>query len=305
LLKQALAGPLARQFDRPVQWFYDPMAAPCFLGKLEESVIVYDCMDQLSQFKFAPPEIRQREHQLLAAADVVFVGGRKLHHEKSRSNPNAHFYGCGVEFKHFSKARSPETVVPFDLDFIHRPILGYFGVIDERLDYQLIEKLAESDPQWSIVMIGPVAKVDPNALPNYVNLYWVGGRPYAQLPAYSKAFNACLMPFALNEATEFINPTKALEYMATGKPIISSAVNDVISNFSDVIKVARTHQEFIELCRVAISSPGEFNIERGLKLAEESGWEAIVAKLENHIRDIFRRHVPEHHLEPQAISSMG
>ncbi len=303
LLREALDGPLKGQFERPVHWFYDPMAAPFCINGLEAAAIVYDCMDELSQFKFAPPEIAVRERFLLNAADVVFVGGRKLHQSKSRFHSNTHFYGCGVEVDHFRRARAAETVVPYDLDFIHRPILGYFGVIDERLDYELIDKLAQEDPQWSIVMIGPVAKVDPNALPSRVNIYWLGQRDYAQLPAYCKAFSACLMPFALNEATEFINPTKALEYMASGKAVISSAVPDVVSNFGEIIKIARSREEFIQLCRLAVESPGHFNIERGLSLAEQNGWEAIVARLENHIRDVFRqrlvgqRHVKNREME--------
>jgi beta-glucosidase/6-phospho-beta-glucosidase/beta-galactosidase len=230
LLKEALQGPLAGKFNKPVQWFYDPMAMPAFANKVGECAIVYDCMDQLSQFKFAPPEIIQRENHLLKAADVVFCGGRKLWTAKSKVNSNCHFYGCGVEVDHFSKARSPETPIPHDVNFVHKPILGYFGVVDERMDYELITKLADANPDWSIVVVGPLAKVDPNALPCRVNIYWVGRREYAQLPAYTKAFNVCLMPFALNEATEYINPTKALEYMATGTPIVSTAVPDVVSN---------------------------------------------------------------------------
>jgi glycosyltransferase involved in cell wall biosynthesis len=288
LLKEAVDGPLAGQFKRPVQWFYDPMAVASFARKLDERAIVYDCMDQLSQFKFAPPELIQRERELLATADVVFAGGRKLHESKSRLNQNCHFYGCGVEIDHFAKARANETMVPHDLDFVHRPILGYFGVVDERLDYALIEKLADANSNWNIVIIGPLAKVDPNSLPVRTNIYWLGKRDYAQLPAYTKAFSVCLMPFALNEATEYINPTKALEYMAAGKQIISSAVPDVVSNFSSVVKVAGSHEEFIQYCRNAVESPDHGAVERGLEMTEQNGWDAIVAKLEEHIRHVLK-----------------
>ena len=285
LLREALHGPLAGQFDRPVQWFYDPMAVVSFAGQLDERAIVYDCMDELSQFKFAPADLIQRERQLLAKANVVFTGGRKLWESKSRFNPNCHFYGCGVEIQHFAKARSNETAVPTDLDFVPRPILGFFGVVDERMDYELIEKLAEANPDWSIVMIGPVVKIDPNFLPVRPNIFWLGRRNYPQLPAYTKAFNVCLMPFALNEATEYINPTKALEYMATGKPIVSSAVPDVISNFGEVVKIARSHEEFLQLCRDAAENPDAALIEHGLQMAQQNSWESIVAKLEGHIHD--------------------
>ena len=168
-------------------------------------------------------------------------------------------------------------------------MLGYFGVIDERLDYELIAKLADANPHWSVVMIGPVVKVDPNSLPVRGNLYWLGRREYAQLPNYTKAFNVCLMPFAMNEATEFINPTKALEYMATGRPIVSTPVPDVVTNFSKVVKVANAHDEFIELCRQAVDEPHKFNVPGGLEMAEQNGWDVIVGKLESHIRDVFGR----------------
>ncbi|HVF10856.1 MAG TPA: family 1 glycosylhydrolase [Abditibacteriaceae bacterium] len=286
LLQEALQGPLARKFESPVQWFYDPMAVTAFGGKMKEIATVYDCMDELSQFKGAPPELVQRERTLLARADVVFAGGRKIHESKSRYHSNCHFYGCGVDVEHFSKARLAETVVPGDLDFIDRPILGYFGVVDERLDYELIAKLADANPDWSIAMVGPVTKVDPNALPRRANLYWLGGREYSQLPAYAKGFDVCLMPFALNEATEYINPTKSLEYMAAARPIVSSAIADVKSNFSSVVKIAASHEAFIELCRVAITRPDQVAIERGLHMASNNTWEAIVARLESHIEDV-------------------
>jgi len=289
LLKEALNGPLDGKFDRPVQWFYDPMAVTAHVGRFNERVVVYDCMDELSQFKFAPPEIIARERQLLAKADVVFTGGRKMCESKSRFNSNCHFYGCGVEVKHFSMARAPETQIPEDAWFGEGQfVLGYFGVVDERLDYELIRKLAEADPAWHIVMVGPSCKVDPAAFPRHPNLHWLGRREYAQLPAYTKGFDVCLMPFAMNEATEFINPTKALEYMATGRPIVSTPVPDVVSNFSSVVKVARTHEEFIEACRRECLQPDEQALARGIQMAEENQWDTIVEKLEGHIADVLK-----------------
>lgn len=304
LLKEALAGPLAGQFQNPVQWFYDPMAVTAFAGKLEERAIVYDCMDELSKFKFAPPVLVERERELLSIADVVFAGGRKLQESKCAQNHNCHFYGCGVDVEHFGKARDLKTEIPTDVDFIHRPILGYFGVVDERIDYELLEKLADANPNWSIVIIGPLAKVDPNSVPVRVNIYWVGKRDYAQLPAYTKAFDVCLMPFALNESTEFINPTKALEYMAAGKQIVSSAVPDVVSNFGNIVSIANSHEEFIRLCRAAVESPDRAAIERGLEMAGQNGWDSVVAKLEEHIRHVLKgRKVMEPAQRREAVSA--
>jgi glycosyltransferase involved in cell wall biosynthesis len=290
LLREVLNGPLKGEFVRPVQWFYDPMAVPAHMDKLDERAVVYDCMDELSQFRFAPPEIVSRERALLARADVVFAGGRRMCQSKSRYNSNCHFYGCGVEVSHFSQARLPQTEVPADLCFGEgKFVLGYFGVVDERLDYELIGKLARAKANWHIAIIGPTCKVDPASFPQAPNLHWLGRREYAQLPAYTKGFDVCLMPFAMNEATEFINPTKALEYMATGKPIVSTPVPDVVSNFGTVVKIASTHDEFIELCRNETLQPDESAIARGIQMAQENQWETIVMKLEGHIEDVFQK----------------
>lgn len=293
LLKEALCGPLYGQFEEPIQWFYDPMAVPAFLHKLHEVAVVYDCMDELSQFKFAPPEIIERERLLLSAADVVFTGGRKMWESKSRFNKNCHFYGCGVDVAHFSQALQENTELPDDIASIAAPILGYFGVIDERLDYELLARLADAQPEWNICMVGPVCKIDPAELPQRPNLHWLGGKEYADLPAYAKAFDISLMPFAMNEATEFINPTKALEYMATGTPIVSSPVPDVVSNFSSVTQIAHTADEFIECCRQALTSPDKSSRERGFKMANDNTWEAITAKMEKHLRDPSTSRTPK------------
>jgi glycosyltransferase involved in cell wall biosynthesis len=273
------------EFANPIQWFYDPMAAPVFLGKLDEAAVVYDCMDELSQFKFAPPELIEREQMLLAAADVVFAGGRKMWQSKSRFNDNCHFYGCGVDIAHFGLARSRSTPIPGDIAHLRAPILGYFGVVDERMDYELVAALADDNPDWNIVIVGPTAKIDERDLPRRTNLHWLGGRGYSTLPAYAKAFDVCLMPFALNEATEFINPTKALEYMATATPVVSTAVPDVVSNFSSALHIAHSHDEFIAQCRAALKEPDKILIESGLRLAQQNTWEAIVAKMEAHLAD--------------------
>jgi glycosyltransferase involved in cell wall biosynthesis len=285
LVKQALRGPLRGQFNGAVQWFYDPMAVTAFAGQLREIATVYDCMDELSQFKGAPPEMRAREAELLARADVVFTGGRRMWESKSRHNPNCHFYGCGVDVPHFSKARSAATAIPDDIAALPKPVLGYFGVVDERIDYDLLAQLAAANPTGSIVMVGPTAKVDPAALPRAKNLHWLGGRDYGELPAYCKGFDACLMPFALNAATEYINPTKALEYMAAGRPIVSSAIYDVVKNFGSVVHVANSHAEFLELCHKAVTRADASRIQEGLEMASANSWESIVEKMEGHIAE--------------------
>jgi glycosyltransferase involved in cell wall biosynthesis len=288
LVQEFLAGPGAGHFDGPVQWFYDPMAVRAFCGQMDEILTVYDCMDELSKFRCAPPEIGRRELELLERSAVVFTGGRKLFEAKRRFHDNCHFYGCGVDWEHFGKALEQKTPLAKELEPLKKPVLGFFGVVDERMDYDLIAALADANREWSVVMVGPVLKVDATHLPGRPNLHWLGQRAYADLPALCKGFDVSLMPFALNEATEFINPTKALEYMAAGRPIVSTAVPDVVRNFGSVAKIARTPEEFIALCRHCIEKPDVKAIDKGLKLARENSWESIVHELEKHIRDALR-----------------
>lgn len=278
LLVRALAddGPLCGNFQSPVQWFYTPMPAPAMIGALGERGVVYDCMDELAQFRFAPPELLPRERHLLERADVVFTGGYKLYQSKARHHDNVHFFGCGVELEHFAKARRADTPVPADIRAVPHPILGYYGVIDERLDYELIGRLAATHEDWSVVMVGPVVKVDPAALPRAKNIHWLGQKAYAELPGYVKAFDVCLMPFALNEATEYINPTKTLEYMGAGKPIVSTAVADVVRNFAPIVQVGSSANEFIALTRDALQRPDPDRIAAGLARARASSWGVIV-----------------------------
>src|SRR5262249_52975670 len=151
-----------------------------------------DCMDELSKFREAPPQMKLRERKLLTAADVVFAGGRKLWESKKLYNKNCHFYGCGVDVEHFVKARDARTQLPDDIISLDTPVLGYFGVIDERMDYDLLVKLADATPDWSIAMVGPTLKVD--TVPQRPNLHWLGKKNYSDLPSYCKAFDVCLMP---------------------------------------------------------------------------------------------------------------
>ena len=270
---------VAPRFLRVVQWFYTPMPAPVMLGAFNEVAVVYDCMDELAQFRFAPSDIGAREQLLLSQADVVFTGGYRLYESKKRYHENTHFFGCGVDARHFGTARLPETEVPEDAAGLPHPVFGYFGVIDERLDYDLIAALAAARSDSTVLMVGPFAKVDPRELPQAENIRWLGQRDYADLPRYVKAFDVCLMPFALNEATQFINPTKTLEYMAAGKPIVSTAVADVVRNFSPIVRVARGSDEFVRAVLDAATEPDESLIAAGMTRAAASTWEAIVDRM--------------------------
>jgi glycosyltransferase involved in cell wall biosynthesis len=290
LLRRQLAadGALGGMFAQPIQWFYTPMPAPAMIGAFGERAVVYDCMDELSKFRFAPAALADRERYLMAHADVVFAGGFKLSQSKAKFHANVHFFGCGVDVAHFSTARAADVEVPREIASLTRPVIGYYGVIDERIDYDLLRALAEAMPEAELVMVGPVVKVDPAELPQGRNIHWLGQRQYAELPAHVKGFDVCLMPFALNDATEYINPTKTLEYMAAGKPIVSTAISDVVHNFTPVVAVAHSHAQFTQAVRDAIEAPDAELIARGLEQARSNSWESIVSRMERIIRDAIR-----------------
>jgi len=276
---------LKGRFERPVQWFYSPMSAAVLLGRFGARGTVYDCMDELANFRFAPADIAERERFLLARADVVFTGGYQLYQEKSRHHDTVHFHGCGVDAAHFGRARLASTVVPGAVADLPGPVLGYVGVIDERLDYDLIEALARRFPQASVVMAGPVVKVDPASLPKLPNIHWLGQQAYEQLPALVKGFDVCLMPFALNDATRYINPTKTLEYMATGKPVVSTAVADVVRNFTPVVDVARSVDGFLDAVARAVVAPDSALLREGIARASAASWESTVASMRGQLLD--------------------
>jgi glycosyltransferase involved in cell wall biosynthesis len=200
-------------------------------------------------------------------------------------HPNVHFFGCGVEYTHFAKAQDPNTAIPPDIDFMKRPILGWFGVVDERVDYQMVGEMARVRPEWSFAMVGPVVKVDPNLLPVFPNLYWLGGRDYQVLPNYCRAFDVNMMCFAINAATEYINPTKALEYLATGKPVVSTPVKDVVRQYSDLVEIAKTAEDFVLAAERVMQHPDPTKIARGIEMAKRSSWESTVATMQGLIKE--------------------
>lgn len=294
VLQTTLRCELRGRFDHPLLWFYDPMAVISFAGHLDERAVVYDCMDELSQFKGAPPELIEREKKLLVVADVVFCGGQKMRRKRLPLNPNTHFFGTGVDIAHFGAARSAEQPLAPEIAALGgAPVLGYFGVVDERIDYELLAKLADARSDWQVVMVGPTAKVNPAEFPQRPNLHWLGARPYTALPALTKGFSVALMPFALNAATEYINPTKALEYMAAGRPVVSTALDEVKLNFGDVAGIAATHDEFIALCEREVEKPSRSRINRGLKLAAQNTWEANIAQMEKLIAPVLLELEPD------------
>ncbi len=280
-------------FDEPLHWYYSPMMVEWSLGRFPARGIVYDCMDELSQFRFAPAELIENERRLIEAADIVFTGGYKLYEKKSQQHDNAHCFGCGVEYEHFAQAQDSSGPIPEDMKSIKRPIIGWFGVIDERVDYDLIREAAKLRPEYAFVLVGPVVKVDPESLPKADNIHWMGGRDYKDLPNYCRAFDICMMCFAINEATEFINPTKALEYLATGKPVISTPVQDVLKQYSDLVDIVRTPGEFVEAIDRLIKDPKPERIAKGIEKARASSWEGTVSQMRRLIEEAIESKSPQ------------
>src|SRR5690606_1930964 len=199
---------------------------------LHPRLIVYDCMDELSAFRGAPPELIEREQALLRCADLVFTGGYSLWEAKRNLHNNIHAFPSSVDVPHFSSARCIQTE-PLDQIDIPHPRLGFYGVIDERLDLTLISRIVELRPGWHIVLVGPVVKIDPASLPQRPNLHYLGPKTYEELPQYLAGWDVAIMPFALNESTRFISPTKTPEFIAGGCPVVSTSINDVVRTYGD------------------------------------------------------------------------
>jgi UDP-galactopyranose mutase len=224
---------LAEQAARPwIFWYYTPMALG-FTAHLSPDVCVYDCMDELSAFRFAPAELVEREAELFSRADLVFTGGHSLYEAKRARHPDVHAFPSSIDAPHFARARQPGASDPADQAGIPHPRLGYFGVIDERLDLNLLAEVAGLRPDWQVVMIGPVVKIAEADLPRRPNIHWLGGKTYGELPGYLAGWDVGLMPFAINEATRYISPTKTPEFLAAGVPVVSTPVADVVRSYGD------------------------------------------------------------------------
>ena len=242
-----------------VAWYYTPMMLP-FSRHLEAECTVYDCMDELANFRFAPSRLLELEAELFERADLVFTGGYSLYEAKRARHPNVHPFPSSVDIAHFSQARANPPAND-------RPTLGFYGVLDERFDIDLLTAIADARPDWRFVMVGPIVKISPDELPKRENIVYPGPATYDQLPGVLGQWDVALMPFAINDATKFISPTKTPEYLAGGKPVVSTPVRDVIRHYGRLqgVKIASTADEFVAGC------------EEALKLAAEGGdWLAEV-----------------------------
>ncbi len=239
-----------------IAWFYTPMALG-FAAHLAPDLTVYDCMDELSLFRGAPPVLVRHEQALLSRADLVFTGGRSLYEAKRDRHPRVHCSPSSIDAAHFRGARGGGAAEAADQAGIPHPRIGFFGVIDERMDAGLVGALAAARPDWSFVMVGPVVKVEEASLPRLPNLHWLGGRKYAELPAYLAGWDAGFMPFARNESTRFISPTKTPEFLAAGLPVVSTPVADVVSDWGGggLVDIAGDAPAFADALGRALDRP--------------------------------------------------
>lgn len=226
-------------------WYYTPMAL-AFTQHLEPLATVYDCMDELSAFKNPPAGLRQRERELMERADLVFTGGFSLYEAKRDLHASVYPFPSSIDGAHFRQARE-RLAEPADQAKIAHPRLGFYGVIDERFDSELLAGLAKARPDWQFVIVGPVVKIDPANLPRRENIHYLGGKSYDELPAYLSGWDIAMLLFAHNEATQFISPTKTPEYLAAGAPVISTSIRDVVRLYGQqgLVKIADTVAEFV------------------------------------------------------------
>lgn len=282
--------------DPFVLWFQTPMSV-VHTAQLQPVATIYDCMDELSAFDQAPPELRANERALLARADLVFTGGLALYEQKRSEHPAVHAFPSSVDVAHFARARG-DVDEPADQRAIPGPKVGFFGVVDERMDRDLLGELAHRRPDWSFVVIGPVVKIDPTRLPDAPNIHYLGSRDYEELPAYLGGWDVAIMPFARNDATRFISPTKTPEYLAGGKPVVSTRIADVERPWGErgLVRIADTPAEFTEAIEAAMAEDADVRTARADEALRTISWDATWDEMDALIHGVVagrrRRLVP-------------
>jgi len=281
--------------NRPIFWFYTPFLRPITVG-IQRVLTVYDCMDELSAFRFAPPDLVLQESRMLDAADLVFTGGLSLYEARRGRHAHLHSFPSGVDIEHFLPARTP-LAEPADQAGIPHPRLGFFGVLDERLDQALLDAIAVLQPSWHFVMVGPVVKIDAAQLPRRPNIHYLGSKPYTDLPAYLAGWDVALMPFALNEATRYISPTKTPEYLAAGKPVVSTPIADVVSTYGEcpAVRIAGSPVSFVEQAEDALclaQRPGDWRpgVDAMLRgMTWDGTWQAMTEQMGMRNRQLHQK----------------
>lgn len=258
-------------------WYYTPMALR-FSDHLAPRAIVYDCMDELSAFDGAPPELVQQESRLFEVADVVFCGGASLYRSKQKRHGNVHLFPSSIDFEHFAEARTAMSD-PADQAAIPHPRIGFYGVLDERLDREILRDVAALRPEWHFVLIGPVVKIREEDLPRADNIHYLGQKGYKELPRYLGGWDVAMLPFARNRSTEFISPTKTPEYLAAGKSVVSTPIRDVVDMYADqgLVRIAGSAQEFVEAIEASLHSANPEAVRKRDAFLADTSWDKTFA----------------------------
>jgi UDP-galactopyranose mutase len=275
-----------RGIDDHVLWYYTPMALG-WTRHLKPLATVYDCMDELSAFKNAPAALREREAELFRRADLVFTGGQSLYEAKRDQHHAVYAFPSSIDAPHFAQARSA-ACDPVDQAWIPRPRLGFFGVIDERMDIELLDAVAAARPDWHLVLVGPVVKIEESELPRRQNIHYLGGKTYDELPHYLAGGDVALLPFARNESTRFISPTKTPEYLAAGKPVVSTSIRDVVRPYGEMgmVRVADTPREFAECVEQALAEDATARMGAVDAFLSQTSWDRTWGRMSELIEDV-------------------
>ena len=286
-LQQMLLGRLLRehQIVHPILWYYTPMALE-WTRHVDAGTIVFDCMDELSAFAHAPASLLALEEELYHRADLVFTGGQSLFEAKRRRHPRVYAFPSSVDREHFAQARKALPDPP-DQSAIPHPRIGFFGVVDERMDLDLVAGLAQLRPDWHQVIIGPVVKIDPASLPRAGNIHYLGMKGYGELPAYLAGWDVAYLPFARNDATRFISPTKTPEYLAAGRPVISTSIADVVRPYGErgLVTIADTPAECAAAVDAVLASSDGAWLERVDDYLSNLSWDRTYAAMNRLIAD--------------------
>lgn len=282
-----IEGLIGRESTRSrVFWYYTPMAI-AFTSDLECDLCIYDNMDELSLFRGASQQLLDFENALFSRCDLVFTGGMSLYEAKKNRHRSVHGFPSSIDFNHFSQARSIDQD-PEDQAHIPHPRLGFFGVIDERMDIDLLAQTADLRPDWQFVMIGPVVKIDPASLPQRPNIHWLGGKSYNDLPHYLSGWDVGFMNFALNEATKFISPTKTPEFLAAGVPVVSTAITDVVKPYGEkgLVEIVRSAEEVVAKVEAILARPKEAWLAKVDRHLAQGSWDKTWAAMQKLMQDV-------------------
>ncbi|MBV9209046.1 MAG: glycosyltransferase family 1 protein [Acidobacteria bacterium] len=269
-----------------VLWYYTPMAMG-WSSHLKPLATVYDCMDELSAFRGAPPALRERERLLFERADLVFTGGQSLYEAKRDQHKEVYAFPSSIDAPHFAQARCIKCE-PEDQASIPHPRMGFFGVVDERMNLDLLAGIADARPDWHLIVVGPVVKIDENDLPRRDNIHYLGGKSYEELPAYLSGWDVALMPFALNESTRFISPTKTPEYLAAGKPVVSTSIRDVVRPYGELglVRIADTSAEFVAAIEAAMLEDASARMREVDAFLSQTSWDRTWRRMADLIDDV-------------------